>query len=53
MTIEELKAGLREIKSRYGRDEESDHADADDLLIAFIGDEEVKALFDSIDKWYA
>jgi len=34
-------------------DVERDHCHADDLLIEYIGDEDIKTAYDKIDKWYA
>ena len=53
MTLDELKAGLTEIATRNGGDPESDHLQADSLLIDYINDPEVERLFDSINKWYS
>lgn len=52
MKIEELRKKLKEIK-QLGGDEEIDHMDADELLLAYINDKEVSETFDSIGKWYA
>jgi hypothetical protein len=51
MTKEECYNQLLEIAKI--RDCEERHAKADDLLIEYIGDEDIKELFESIDKWYA
>ena len=37
----------------YNGDPEAAHGYADDLLIEFIDDEEIKKEFDKIEKWYA
>ena len=34
-------------------DIESAHGDADDLLLDYINDKEVREAFDNIEKWYA
>lgn len=34
-------------------DIESGHAIADDLLIKYIDDEDIKKAYDEINKWYA
>lgn len=36
-----------------GGDPESIHGDADDILIALIGDPTIKEIYDDIEKWYA
>lgn len=53
VTIDELKQKLRGIAARGGLDPEPDHSEADDLLLEFINDPEVKEIYDSIDKWYS
>jgi hypothetical protein len=51
MTKEELIRDLTELKnSKYT---ESAHIDADELLVEFINDPEIKAAYDAIRKWYA
>lgn len=55
---EELLAMLRAIVKRQKdtdswSDIEIDHDDADSALIAYINDDEVTALYDDIEKWYA
>jgi hypothetical protein len=52
MTRDELLAELRRIKTEGG-DPEGGHWLADEALLRFIGDDEVSAAFDAIDKWYA
>lgn len=51
MTKEVLLDKLRELAS--SSDLESAHSDADDLLIDFINDSEIRKAYDKIDKWYA
>ena len=34
-------------------DLENAHREADDLIIEFINDKEIKEVYDSIDKWFA
>ncbi len=53
MTLKQLIEGLKEIRGRAEYDPERSHSDADDLLLEFIGDPEVKEIYDQIDKWYA
>jgi hypothetical protein len=43
---------LREC-SRWERDPESAHADADKALLDYIGDEEVSAEYGKVEKWYS
>ena len=52
MSKEELIEGLNEI-AENSFDEECDHIEADELLLHFINDEDVKKAFDAIKKWYA
>ena len=47
----ELLAKLRAIKAREG-DAELDHREADKLLLDYIGDDEIRAAFEAIEKWY-
>lgn len=51
MTKAELIEKLEELHD--GWDHEANHGKADDLLIEFINDPEVKEAFDKIEKWYA
>ncbi len=53
MTLKELVAKLKEIAIDYGGDPELAHASADDALIEYIADEEAKAAYEEIQKWYA
>ncbi len=57
MTKEELIEKLKKIKNEtieYPRyDKEDTHMNLDNLLLEYIGDEQVEKLFHSIDKWYA
>lgn len=49
----ELLERLRQILDRGSSDPESDHADADDALLDYISDSEVRELYDEIERWYA
>ncbi len=51
MTKDELLAKLAVIAQ--DGDQERAHGDADDALIEYINDPDVKAAYDDIDKWYA
>jgi hypothetical protein len=51
MTKKELIRDLTELKN--SKDTESAHIDADELLVEFINDPEIKAAYDAIRKWYA
>lgn len=50
MTKEQLLARLKECE--LNGDTEASHVDADMALLEFIGDPEVTAAFNAIDKWY-
>jgi hypothetical protein len=56
MTRDELLAKLREIADRravgFG-EAEGDHYEADDALLDYIADNEIRKGFDAIEKWYA
>lgn len=49
MTKEELIAKLQDLQG----DTESNHVEADALLLKFINDPEITKAFCKIDKWYA
>lgn len=51
MNIKELKEKLRSINPNW--DEEMNHILADELLLEYINDPDVKDLFNNIKKWYA
>lgn len=51
MTKEELISKLKELQGTG--DTEAQHGYADDLLIAYIADPEIKVEYDKVDKWYA
>lgn len=58
MTIRQLRKALREIEKRQGRgmrgsDIESDHGEADDLLLAYIQDKTVDRIWSNLKLWYA
>lgn len=45
---------LEKLRALHGPgDEEINHAVADQILLAFIGDAEIIEAFDAIRKWYA
>lgn len=50
MTKEELIKKLEECKKL---DTEGGHIEADDLLLEYIDDDEVRKVFNEISKWYA
>lgn len=52
MTIEELREKLGALVDG-NRDMEENHVCADDLLLQFINDEQVREIYDSIEKWYS
>lgn len=52
MNVEELIEKLKELqKSNNGK--HMNHIEADNLLLDFIGDEDVYRAFKKIEKWYA
>lgn len=51
MTKEELIAKLHEIPKKLGRGD--GHIAADDALIEFINDPEIKEAYEIIPKWFA
>jgi hypothetical protein len=53
MTKEELIEELKKLVDDDTLDTEECHINADGLLLAFIGDEEVALVFHAIKKWYA
>jgi hypothetical protein len=53
MTKKELIEELQNIKAVKQWDKEAAHGDADDALIKFINDKEIKEAYDAIEKWYA
>jgi len=57
MTKEELIKELRKINDKLNHlipryDEEDARIEADDLLIAYINDEEITEAYENIPKWY-
>lgn len=40
-------------RPKWTGDPEADHVKADRLLLEYIGDEEITAAFEKIEKWYA
>lgn len=53
MTILELVTKLRELKADPEGNPEGRHVDADELLLDYINDPDVRAAFEDIEKWYA
>lgn len=53
MTLQELVKELKKIKKEQTHDLESDHSDADDLLLKYINHRAVTKAFNDIEKWYA
>ncbi len=51
MTKQELIEKLKELHDNF--DVEVAHVKADDLIIEFINDEEIKEAYDNVPKWYA
>lgn len=53
MTKEEAVETLRAIAEASHSDPESAHADADDVLLNYIDDADIRAAFESVARWYA
>jgi hypothetical protein len=53
MTKEELLEKLEQCAELDKRDPEAAHSDADELLIDYIDDPEIKEAYESFGKWYA
>jgi len=53
MTKDELIKRLDIINRKYSHDTEVAHVKADEALIEYINDEEIKNAYDAIGKWYA
>ena len=51
MTKEELITELK--RANKNLDTECAHLKADDLLIEYIGDEDIKKAYGKVEKWYA
>ncbi len=53
VSTDELIAKLKAIAESGQGDQETDHVDADRLLLEYINNAEVTKAFDAISKWYA
>lgn len=53
MTKNYLIEELGKLAALNSEDCEANHGRADDLLIEYINDKDVKSAYDAIDKWYA
>jgi len=53
MSKQELVKALKAIVERKSGDPETDHIEADELLLEYIDNEEVKEAFGAIEMWYA
>lgn len=51
--ITQLKAIGEKVKQAKNYDEESGHAEADELLLRYINDPEIEAAYNSFNHWYA
>lgn len=51
MTKEELIEKLKLLQN--SSDPEAAHSDAEDLLLEFIADEEIRKEYEEVPKWYA
>lgn len=49
---EDLLRRLREMNN-WRRDPETDHITADKLLLDYINDEEIRAAYEAMTRWYA
>lgn len=52
LTRDELLAALREWGGPHG-DPETAHSEADELLLRYIDDDEIRAAFEAVPRWYA
>jgi hypothetical protein len=52
MTKEELLEKLAYLR-KHNWDTEANHGEADDLLLEYINDKDIKKAFEEIEKWYA
>lgn len=53
MEIEQLREKLKEVEKEFAGDPEVVHAEHDKLLLEYIDDKEVTAIFEMSEKWYA
>lgn len=53
MTRESLLSQLVMLAARSGEDPERAHSEADDLLLEYIGDEEITEIWNQVEKWYS
>lgn len=53
MTKEELLTLLKKLEVISLHDKEVAHGEADDALIEYINDPEIKDAYEAIEKWYA
>lgn len=53
ITREETIKILAELADKNGGDTEAHHIKADQALLDYIGDPEIGARFDAIEKWYS
>jgi hypothetical protein len=53
MTKDDLIQKLTDIVNNKDKDTEWNHIVADELLLDYIGDDDIRAAFELIDKWYA
>ncbi len=53
MTIEELRANLKEAVAKHDGDDEAQHSETDSILLAYINDEEVNKICSSFSRWCA
>ena len=53
MDKEKLINELKKLSSNVNNDFEMTHWKADELLIKYINDKDIKKAFDNVGKWYA
>lgn len=53
MTKDDLIQKLIDIANNKDKDTEWNHIMADELLLDYIGDDDIRSAFELIDKWYA
>ena len=53
MTLEELKQKMIEVEESSDWNWHDVHEKQDELLLEYIGDEEIKQIYNSTQKWYS
>lgn len=52
MSRDELLERLKALRAMTGNDPTDCHMDADQLLVDYIGDAEISAAYEKVEKWY-